>query len=146
MQTEKSNMPTLDEIDDLSKVIDDLDADNGLDLYEAALIAGADVTLPEFTPEEYSAAYPYDEAEEATERSLGAWQDAVTALDEWISEYYTGCTSVTEYVNRLLDEGCIDGYDADTTAGRYFDIDSFARDLELGGDVTEINGFVFSYC
>jgi Fe-S oxidoreductase len=142
-------MPTLDEIDDLSKVIDDLDADNGLDLYEAALIAGAGVTLPEFTPEEYSAAYPASEAAEAAEaaeRNLEAWQDAVKELDDWISEYYTGCTSVAEYVNRLLDEGCIDGYDADTTAGRYFDVDSFARDLELGGDVTEINGFVFSYC
>ena len=53
-------------------------------------------------------------------------------------EYYIGEMSVREYAEELADD-----IFSECVKSGYFDYDSFARDLELGGDVYEYNGHLF---
>lgn len=66
--------------------------------------------------------------------------DVVEAVGSF-EEAYIGEMSVSEYAEKWL----ADVYSPDWSAlpWQYFDHDQFARDLELGGDVVELDGHLF---
>ena len=65
-------------------------------------------------------------------------------FDEQVTDFtdaYIGEMSVLEYAEELAD----DIY-ADAVKTGYFDYESFARDLEIGGDVWASDGYLFRNC
>jgi antirestriction protein len=74
--------------------------------------------------------------------AIYCWNLGITKeYDSEVSAFedaYVAVTSVREYAEELAD----DIYPEAVKTG-YFDYESFARDLELGGDVWELDGYVF---
>jgi antirestriction protein len=73
------------------------------------------------------------------------WDDIATWIDEAVEAYIgevEGWNSHTWLGEHLANEGVID-VDSMGELGRYFDYQMFGRDLELGGDVWESDGFYF---
>jgi antirestriction protein len=77
---------------------------------------------------------------EGFERDLGfeGWYEENGMVYDPSGEEY-GEGTIEEVVDGWLDEGII----GEETFSRYFDYDSFGRDLDLGGDISFVNGFVF---
>ena len=78
---------------------------------------------------------------------LGNVGEAVTAdnvaeLIEQAEERYTGYATVTEYAENYLEESGLLA-EVPESLRYYIDAELFARDLELGGDVSEVDGYVF---
>ena len=64
---------------------------------------------------------------------------------EFFDEKHIGeFSSDTELADYIAEE--INGWDLSSGVGRYFDSEAFARDLQCGGEVTEIGGHYFWAC
>jgi antirestriction protein len=61
---------------------------------------------------------------------------------DYIEEHYRGAwNSLQDYAENYLDDtGAFEGLPEDHIARQYFDYEAFARDLELGGDVSTVEG------
>jgi antirestriction protein len=96
---------------------------------------------------ELATAWEAVESPEMVAAYLGNMGETVTAenlakLAESAEECFTGCSTVSEYAeNYLEDSGLL--AEVPETLRYYIDVAAFARDLELGGDVFECDGFVF---
>lgn len=81
---------------------------------------------------------------------LGNMGETVTAenlakLAESAADAYTGYETVIEYAEALIeDSGARD--EVPEFLRYYIDVAAFARDLELGGDVSKVDGYVFRNC
>jgi antirestriction protein len=81
---------------------------------------------------------------------LGNMGETVTAenlakLAESAAEAYTGYATVIEYAESYLEDSGLLA-EVPETLRYYIDVEAFARDLELGGDVSEVDGYVFRNC
>jgi len=73
------------------------------------------------------------------------WDEIATWIEEAVDAYIgevEGFNAHQWLAEHLANEGIID-VDSMGDLGRYFDYEMFGRDLELGGDVWESNGFYF---
>ncbi len=68
--------------------------------------------------------------------------DNVAELIEQAQERYTGYATVTEYAENYLEESGLLA-EVPESLRYYIDTEAFARDLVLGGDLSEVDGFVF---
>lgn len=84
---------------------------------------------------EMVAAFLSDRGETVTAENLGE-------LIEKAEERYTGYTTVTEYAESYLEDSGLLA-EVPESLRYYIDTDAMARDLVLGGDVSECDGFVF---
>ena len=84
---------------------------------------------------EMVAAFLSDRGETVTAENLGE-------LIEQAEERYTGYGTVTEYAEGYLEDSGLLA-EVPESLRYYIDTDSFARDLVLGGDVSECDGYVF---
>ena len=74
--------------------------------------------------------------------AIYCWNNHTTSdYDSEVSAFedaYIGEMSVRKYANELADD-----IFSEAVKSGYFDYESFARDLELGGDIWELDGYVF---
>lgn len=84
---------------------------------------------------EMVAAYVFDRGETVTAENL-------PELIEQAEERNTGYATVTEYAEAYLEDSGLLGQVPEALR-YYIDTDAFARDLVLGGDVSECDGYVF---
>ena len=84
---------------------------------------------------EMVAAFLSDRGETVTAENL-------PELIEQAEERYTGYATVTEYAEGYLEDSGLLA-EVPESLRYYIDTDSFARDLVLGGDVSECDGYVF---
>jgi hypothetical protein len=101
-------------------------------------------TETEFNYEEYIEELSEEEGMNAEAFATYCDNHHITAKDDIAGavndyhEYYIGEMTIQEYAEQLAE----DLYPEAVATG-YFDTDSFARDLELGGEVWEMNGHLF---
>ena len=73
--------------------------------------------------------------DEVTVSQLGDYVD----VDEWMSEHYAGeGDTLADWCEEYCDDtGMFEGLKNDSLLRTYFNFESFARDMRLGGDISE---------
>lgn len=120
------------------------------------LIEGNDVTtldaVTELTEEYAAYVTALEGAQDREDANYGAFTafveafgmdiDSATDLEDTCNAFdsaYAGTMTMEEYAETFIDEV----YEVPAGLEGYIDVEKFARDLELGGDMTENDGHIF---